>query len=173
MDRISPFKLQVNVLRTVGKATILCCCKHWWIIGTVLWISILAGPDLCMMHVLWPALNCTNMAKWEFCSQYNLSRSKVFQFLSWLSVTLNIHYCQGLWSHTLTLEDWAGNSPCLIANWARARVVNENAFGRLKVCWWCLLKRNDTNIAMMPTFVAACAILHNMCEIHGDKFDEE
>ena len=26
---------------------------------------------------------------------------------------------------------------------------------------------------MMPTVVAACAILHNMREIHGDKFDEE
>ena len=26
---------------------------------------------------------------------------------------------------------------------------------------------------MMPTVVAACAILHNMCEIHGDKFEEE
>ena len=35
------------------------------------------------------------------------------------------------------------------------------------------MKRNDTNIAMIPTVVDACAILHNMCEIHGDKFDEE
>ena len=56
---------------------------------------------------------------------------------------------------------------------SRARVVTENAFGRLKARWRCLMKRNDTNIAMMPTVVAACAILHNMCEIHGDKFNEE
>ena len=83
MDNISPFKLQVTVLRTViiGKATILFCCKHWWIIVTVLWVSILVGLDRCMMHVFWPTLNYSSLAKWEFCSQYNLSRLKVFQFL--------------------------------------------------------------------------------------------
>ena len=26
---------------------------------------------------------------------------------------------------------------------------------------------------MMPTVVAACTILHNMCEIHTDRFDEQ
>ena len=55
---------------------------------------------------------------------------------------------------------------------SRARVVTENAFGRLKGRWRCLLKRNDTNLEMMPTIVATCTILHNMCEIHADKFDE-
>ena len=34
------------------------------------------------------------------------------------------------------------------------------------------MKRNDTNIAMMPTVVVICTILHNICEIHGDTFDE-
>ena len=56
---------------------------------------------------------------------------------------------------------------------SRARVVTENAFGRLKGRWRCLLKRNDTNISMMPTIVAVCTILHNMCEIHGDEFDQQ
>ena len=84
MDHMSPFKFQVSVLKTIiiGKAIILFCCKHWWTIGTVLWISILVGPDLCMIHAFWPTLNCKSVAKWEFCSQNNLSRSKVFQFLS-------------------------------------------------------------------------------------------
>ena len=26
---------------------------------------------------------------------------------------------------------------------------------------------------MMPTVVAACTTLHNMCEIHTEKFDEQ
>ena len=56
---------------------------------------------------------------------------------------------------------------------SRARVVTENAFGRLKGRWRCLLKQNDTNLDMMPTVVAACTILHNMCEIHTDKFDDQ
>ena len=51
-------------------------------IGTVLWISILVGLDLGMMHAFWPTLNCTNVVKWDFCFQNNLNGSKVFQFLS-------------------------------------------------------------------------------------------
>ena len=35
------------------------------------------------------------------------------------------------------------------------------------------MKRNDTNIATMLAVFAACPILHNMCKIQGDKFDEE
>ena len=56
---------------------------------------------------------------------------------------------------------------------SRARVVTENAFGRLKGRWRCLLKRIDTHISRMPTVVAVCAILHNICEIHGDEFNHE
>ena len=35
------------------------------------------------------------------------------------------------------------------------------------------MKRNDTNISRMPTVVAVCAILHNICEVHGDEFNQE
>lgn len=34
------------------------------------------------------------------------------------------------------------------------------------------MKRNDTNVSFMPTLVTACCILHNLCEIHGDSFDD-
>ena len=54
-----------------------------------------------------------------------------------------------------------------------ARVVAENAFGRLKGQWRCLLKRNDTHISRPPGVVVACTILHNICEIHGDEFNHE
>ena len=55
---------------------------------------------------------------------------------------------------------------------SRARFVTENAFGRLKGRWRCLLKRNDTNLKYVVQQVAACCTLHNVCEIHGDSFDD-
>jgi hypothetical protein len=56
---------------------------------------------------------------------------------------------------------------------SRARFVVENAFGRLKGRWKCLAKRNDTTVQFLSTQVAACCILHNVCEVHGDSFDED
>ncbi len=43
-----------------------------------------------------------------------------------------------------------------------ARMVVENAFGRLKGRCRCLKKRNDIKLTIMPNVVAACCILHNM-----------
>lgn len=51
-----------------------------------------------------------------------------------------------------------------------ARMVVENAFGRLKGRWRCLLKRNDIDIKLVPHVVAACCILHNVCEIQKEQF---
>ena len=48
----------------------------------------------------------------------------------------------------------------------------EIAFGRLKSCWRRLLKWNDMLVKNVPTIVAAACVLHNMCEIHGDRFDD-
>ena len=56
---------------------------------------------------------------------------------------------------------------------SRARVVVECAFGRLKGRWRSLLKRNDIKIDFMTTFVTACCILHNICEVHQDSFDDQ
>ena len=55
---------------------------------------------------------------------------------------------------------------------SRARIVVENAFGRLKARWRRLLKRVDMSVENIPTVIAACCILHNMCEIHGETFME-
>ncbi|XP_063802147.1 uncharacterized protein LOC134969901 [Pseudophryne corroboree] len=51
-----------------------------------------------------------------------------------------------------------------------ARMVVENAFGRLKGRWRCLMKRNDVDINIMPNIVAACCILHNLCEFQREEF---
>ena len=56
---------------------------------------------------------------------------------------------------------------------SKARIVVENAFGRLKARWRCLLKRIDMDVNYIPDVVAACATLHNICEIHKDRFDNE
>ncbi|XP_029965215.1 protein ANTAGONIST OF LIKE HETEROCHROMATIN PROTEIN 1-like [Salarias fasciatus] len=54
---------------------------------------------------------------------------------------------------------------------SRARVVVENAFGRLKGRWRCLLKRNDCNIHLVKEMVLTCCALHNLCERHGAAYE--
>ena len=56
---------------------------------------------------------------------------------------------------------------------SRARMVVENAFGRLKGRFRILMKRNDCDIETTLTMVAACVVLHNICEMSGDAYDEE
>ena len=51
-----------------------------------------------------------------------------------------------------------------------SRIVVENAFGRLKARWRKLCKRNDMDIDNVPNVIAACCILHNICEKNGDAF---
>uniref|UniRef100_A0A3B4T4H9 DDE Tnp4 domain-containing protein n=1 Tax=Seriola dumerili TaxID=41447 RepID=A0A3B4T4H9_SERDU len=51
-----------------------------------------------------------------------------------------------------------------------ARSVVDAAFTRLKGRWRCLLKKSDIDISMMPRVVAACCVLHNICEVRGDSF---
>ena len=55
---------------------------------------------------------------------------------------------------------------------SRARIVVENAFGKLKARWQRLMKCNDMNIDNVSHVVTACCILHNMTEVHGDSFNE-
>ena len=56
---------------------------------------------------------------------------------------------------------------------SRARMVVENAFGRLKGRWRCLLKRMDCQLTNVPIIVASCVTLHNICERFGDNCQEE
>uniref|UniRef100_A0A3Q2XUA1 DDE Tnp4 domain-containing protein n=1 Tax=Hippocampus comes TaxID=109280 RepID=A0A3Q2XUA1_HIPCM len=56
---------------------------------------------------------------------------------------------------------------------SRARMVVENAFGRLKGRWRILLKTQDTHLENLNNIVAACCTLHNLCEKWGEYFDNE
>ena len=53
---------------------------------------------------------------------------------------------------------------------SRARIVVENAFGRLKARWRRLVKKNDVIVKNVRHVIAACCVLHNLCEIHGEFF---
>ena len=48
----------------------------------------------------------------------------------------------------------------------------ENTYGCLKARWQRLMKRNDMHINHIPNVVAASCILHNLCEIHGEHFND-
>lgn len=48
----------------------------------------------------------------------------------------------------------------------------ECAFGRLKGRWRCLGKRLDVDISTVPTIISACCTLHNLCEKHGEAYEE-
>lgn len=56
---------------------------------------------------------------------------------------------------------------------SRARVVVENASGRLKGRWRCLLKKNDCDIELIKSMVVACCALHNLCESHGEDYHQD
>lgn len=51
-----------------------------------------------------------------------------------------------------------------------ARICIENAFGRLKGRWRCLLKRCDINYKFMPQVISACCVLHNIVEQAKDHY---
>ena len=56
---------------------------------------------------------------------------------------------------------------------SHARVVVEHVYGRLKGRWSCLQKRLDISVYDVLKCVAACVVLHNVCEVHGEAFDED
>nr|XP_048696687.1 uncharacterized protein LOC125632479 [Caretta caretta]XP_048696688.1 uncharacterized protein LOC125632479 [Caretta caretta] len=52
----------------------------------------------------------------------------------------------------------------------KCRMVIECTFGRLKACWRCLLTRSDLSATNIPIVIAACCVLHNICESKGETF---
>lgn len=53
------------------------------------------------------------------------------------------------------------------------RIVVEQAFGRLKGRFRCLLKRLDVHISFVPLIVATCCALHNFLEMNNETFNQQ
>uniref|UniRef100_A0A8C2Y5U8 DDE Tnp4 domain-containing protein n=1 Tax=Coturnix japonica TaxID=93934 RepID=A0A8C2Y5U8_COTJA len=51
---------------------------------------------------------------------------------------------------------------------AAARGSAMAAVRRLRSRWRCLQKRNDGDVSFLPTLIAACCLLHNVCTQRGD-----
>ncbi|KAM9376236.1 putative nuclease HARBI1 [Pholidichthys leucotaenia] len=51
-----------------------------------------------------------------------------------------------------------------------ARSVVDGAFARLKGRWRCLLRKVDLRVSVAPKVVAACCVLHNVCQRRRDTF---
>ena len=49
----------------------------------------------------------------------------------------------------------------------------EIAFERLKAHWRRLAKKIDMHVDIVPHIIAACCVLHNVCEINRKSFSEE
>ena len=100
------------------------------------------------------------------CSRAILGKS-IFPFLVGDSAYPLSTWLMKPFPHGSTLTD---NQKNFNYRLSRARIVSENAFGRLKARWRRLMKQNDMEAHHIPNIIVACCILHNVCEIHGSHF---
>ena len=100
-------------------------------------------------------------------SSRNISGKTILSFLVGESAYPLSTWLMKPFPHNSTLTDSQRNFNYRLSH---ARIVSENAFGRLKARWRRLMKQNDMEVEHVPQVVAACCILHNICEMHGNHF---
>ena len=55
---------------------------------------------------------------------------------------------------------------------SRARIVDENTYCHLKARWQQLMKRSDMHVDHIPNVIAVACILHNVCEVYREHFND-
>uniref|UniRef100_A0A8C6NRQ5 DDE Tnp4 domain-containing protein n=1 Tax=Nothobranchius furzeri TaxID=105023 RepID=A0A8C6NRQ5_NOTFU len=99
---------------------------------------------------------------WDLASCGNLFPDHSIQMAD-----VDFGYCI-LGDSAYPLQDWLLTP---FTDTGRACAVVENAFGRLKGRWRCLLKRNDCVVSLVRSMILTCCALHNLCESHGENYD--
>ena len=61
---------------------------------------------------------------------------------------------------------------CFNNRLSKSRVVVEHAFGQLKGRWRCLRNKLSVCIDDVPEVIGAYCILHNLCQTHGEVFED-
>eukprot|EP00250_Pteridium_aquilinum_P032051 c44884_g1_i1 orf=167-535(+) len=71
-------------------------------------------------------------------------------------------------------KDGLSHNPYYYWNYIQSssKMPVERVFGMPKARFRVLLKRCDMLLQSVPKMVRTCLVLHNMCIIHGDMFDE-
>ena len=72
-----------------------------------------------------------------------------------------------------TLSNFASWADIFISALEGARAIQNFDLKELNGMWRSLLKRNIVRIEYMTTFVTACCIFHNVCEVHHGNFDDQ
>lgn len=49
--------------------------------------------------------------------------------------------------------------------------IGRDSFATLKGRWGCLQKRTEVKLQDLPVVLGACCVLHNICEMRGDRLD--
>ncbi|KAL1315373.1 hypothetical protein HN51_042139 [Arachis hypogaea] len=70
--------------------------------------------------------------------------------------------------HNLTWTQHAFNEKI-----GEVQKVAKDAFAKLKGRWSCLQKRTEVKLQDLPIVLGACCVLHNICELRGEKMDPE
>lgn len=82
-------------------------------------------------------------------------------------------------THFWMLPPFKGSKDGLLLEWyhwnyiqSSSRMPVEHGFGMLKARFRIMLKRCDMLLQNVPKMVHTCLVLHNMCIVNGDAFDE-
>ena len=168
MERTFQLYLQLSVLliTITEKVGTRSSCKEWLTMSVDSLRCTLGGLEECMMQEYLSICLCTRVVRmvhssltahlWKRNSIAGVGRSRV---------------PSPLMAHKAFPDNSSLSCQQETFNYrlSRARVVVEHAYGRLKERW-CLL---NISTWLFPKLVAACCVLHNICEIHQEIFNEE